>query len=149
MSNCCKKDSEPKLSVVYDRDVHTVARHRDVKQKIPLAGHCDRAEFNPLDLLGLSLGACMLNVMGQVAKIRKLDMVGARATVSYVIEAYRVESIAVKIEMPKALAATDRKALERASKTCPVYRALDPQLKVCVEYAWPGVKCGAGFPGGE
>jgi hypothetical protein len=62
----------------------------------------------------------------------------AKAFVNDVINDYRVESIAVKIEMPKALTATDRKVLERASKTCPVYRALDPALKVCAKYVWPG-----------
>jgi uncharacterized OsmC-like protein len=49
-----------------------------------------------------------------------------------------VKEISVRIQLPKALAPSDRKNLEKASKNCPVYRALDPALKVNIEYVWPG-----------
>ena len=50
---------------------------------------------------------------------------------------YRLTQISVCIQLPLALSPTDRTKLEQASKTCPVYRALDPKLKVCVKYLWP------------
>jgi len=138
MSDCHSEKAARKLSVVYDRDIHTKASHSGSKQEIGLAGCCGSDELNPFDMLALSLAACLLTLMGQSAAVRNLDMVGAKACVDYELEDYLVKQISVRIQMPKALTPIDRMNLEKASKSCPVYRALDPALNVNIEYVWPG-----------
>jgi len=140
MSDCQSAKCARKLSVVYDRDIHTKAKHSGMEQEIGLAGCCGGDELNPFDMLALSLGGCLLTLMGQAAFMRKLDIVGATACVDYDLdpEDYRVKQISVRIQLPKALAPIDRMNLEKASKSCPVYRALDPALDVKIEYVWPG-----------
>ena len=135
---CCQSDKPArKLRVVYDRDIHTQASHSACKQKISLAGCCGGDELSPLDLLAIGLASCLMTVMGQAAVARGLDIVGAKGEVDYDMADYRLTQISVRIQLPHALAPTARTKLEKASKTCPVYRALDPKLKVCVQYLWP------------
>ena len=137
MSACQSDKPARQLSVIYDRDIHTKASHSASKLEIGLAGCCGADELNPFDLLALSLGGCLLTLMGQAAFQRGLDIVGAKACVDYELDDYRVKQISVRLEMPKALTAIDRKNLEKASQSCPVYRALDPALEVNIDYCWP------------
>lgn len=139
MSDCQSEKPPRKLGVFYDRNIHTKARHSGSAQEIGLAGFCGIEELNPFDLLALSLGACLLTLMGQAAIMRKVDMVGATACVDYELDDddYSVKQISVRIQLPKLLAPIDRMNLEKASKNCPVYRALDPSLNVNIEYVWP------------
>jgi uncharacterized OsmC-like protein len=129
------------MEVVYDRNVHTVAYHHPLKQEISLEG-CSAfggkgADLNPIDLLVMGIGSCMLIVMGKTAEAEKLDIVGAKAIVSYELENYQIASINVDIHLPKKLAPADQSKLEAASKICPVYLAINPSVKLTVGYSWP------------
>jgi uncharacterized OsmC-like protein len=129
------------MTVVYDRNVHTVASHLPLKQTIPLEG-CSAfggkgADLNPIDLLVMGLGSCLLIVMGTTAEAEKLNIVGAQAEVSYDLVNYRIEAIKVRIQFPEKLSASDQTKLETASKKCPVFLAIHPDVKVSLEYVWP------------
>ena len=129
------------MSVVYDRNVHTVATHAPLKKTIPLEG-CSAfggkgQDLNPIDLVAMGLGSCLMIVMGKAAEAEKLDIVGAKAEVGYVLANYRIAELQVSIRLPKKLSAADQAKLETASKKCPVFLAIHPDVKVCVEYIWP------------
>ena len=129
------------MRVVYDRNVHTVAEHIPLKQTIPLEG-CSAfggkgLDLNPIDLVAMGLGSCLMIVMGKTAEAEGLNIVGAKADVSYDLVNYRIAEIKVRIQLPEKLSAPDQVKLETASKKCPVFLAIHPDVKVSVEYIWP------------
>jgi uncharacterized OsmC-like protein len=128
------------MEVIYDRNVHTVAYHHPLKQKISLEG-CSAfggtgADLNPIDLLVMGVGSCMLIVMGKTAESEKLDIVGAKAVVSYDLANYQIAAINVEIQLPKKLSSEEQRKLEAASQKCPVYLAINPSVKLTVRYCW-------------
>ena len=143
MTKCCCAGTatQSDMQVVYDRNVHTVALHLPLKQTIPLEG-CSAfggkgADLNPIDLLSMGLASCLMIVMGKTAEAENLDIVGAKADVSYELVNYRIAQINVTIHLPNKLSAGDQDKLETASKNCPVFLAIGPEVKVCIEYRWP------------
>ena len=133
--------TQPVMQVVYDKNVHTVASHIPLKQTIPLEGCCafggKGLDLNPVDLMAMGLASCLMIVMGKTAAAEKLDIVGAKADVSYDLVNYRIAEIKVGIRLPKKLAVADQLKLEMASKKCPVFLAIHPDVKVTVKYIWP------------
>ena len=131
---CCE------MEVVYDRNVHTVAYHHPLKKEISLEG-CSAfggqgADLNPIDLLVMGIGSCMLIVMGNAAVTENLDIVGAKAIVSYELENYEIAAINVEIIVPKQFTPEEQTILEKASQKCPVYLAVHPSVKKTVSYCW-------------
>jgi uncharacterized OsmC-like protein len=129
------------MEVLYDRNVHTVASHRPLKKTISLEG-CSAfggkgVDLNPIDLMAMGLASCLLIVMGKTAEAENLDIVGAKAGVSYDLVNYRIDRIEVVIHLPKKLSAANQSKLEAASKKCPVFLAIHPDVKVIVSYIWP------------
>ena len=142
-SECCPtaNTAKPVMQVVYDKNVHTVASHLSLQKNIPLEGCCafggKGLDLNPIDLLSMGLASCLMIVMGKTAEAEKLDIVGAKADVSYALVNYRIAEIKVSIRLPKKLSATDQAKLEVASKKCPVFLAIHPDVKMTVKYIWP------------
>jgi uncharacterized OsmC-like protein len=140
---CCSKKpgTQNEMQVVYDRNVHTVALHRPLNKTIPLEG-CSAfggqgLDLNPIDLVSMGLASCLMIVMGKTAEAEKLDIVGATANVRYDLVNYRIAQIQVDIRLPKKLAAADQTKLELASKKCPVFLAIHPDVQVTVTFTWP------------
>jgi len=139
--SCCSGPVESPMQVVYDRNVHTVAYHHPLKQTIPLEG-CSAfggkgLDLNPIDLVAMAVASCLMIVMGKTAEAEKLDIVGAKADTSYDLVNYRIAAIKVTIRLPKKLAVADQTKLESASKKCPVFLAIHPDVRVTVDYVWP------------
>jgi uncharacterized OsmC-like protein len=142
-TECCSTGAtmQPVMQVVYDRNVHTVASHHPLKKTMPLEG-CSAfggkgLDLNPIDLMAMGLASCLMIVMGKTAEAGDLDIVGAKADVSYDLVNYRIAQIKVVIHLPKKLSASDESKLEAASKKCPVFLAIHPDVKVTVSYIWP------------
>ena len=142
-TDCCSTGAatKPVMQVVYDKNVHTVASHIPLKQTIPLEGCCafggKGLDLNPVDLVAMGVASCLMIVMGKTAEAEKLDIVGAKADVSYELVNYRIAEIKIAIRLPKKLAVADQSKLETASKKCPVFLAIHPDVKVTVNYIWP------------
>ena len=142
-TTCCSAvpATQPAMQVVYDKNVHTVAMHHPLNKIIPLEGCCafggKGLDLNPIDLLSMGLASCLMIVMGKTAEAEKLDIVGAKADVSYDLVNYRIAEIKVTIRLPKKLSIADQTKLETASKKCPVFLAIHPDVKVTVTYIWP------------
>jgi putative redox protein len=141
-AKCCAGTVAPSaMQVVYDRNVHTVAYHHPLKATIPLEG-CSAfggkgQDLNPIDLLSMGIASCLMIVMGKTAEAEKLDIVGAKADVSYDLVNYRIAQVKIAIRLPKKLSTADQSKLETASKKCPVFLAIHPDVKVAVDYIWP------------
>jgi uncharacterized OsmC-like protein len=142
-SSCCATKAAKKavMSVTYDRNVHTVASHIPLKQAIPLEG-CSAfggkgVDLNPIDLMAMGLASCLLIVMGKTAEAEKLDIVGAKADVGYELANYKIVAFNVDLHLPKILGPREQAQLETASKKCPVFLSINPEIKVSVNYHWP------------
>ncbi len=127
------------MSAVYDRNIHTLASYASLNVSLPL-GSCAadaRTELNPIDMMAMGLASCILILMGKAAVAENADIVGARADVSYTLEDYRIQSFDVDVFPPKRLDENIRPRLESACKTCPVYLAIHPDVKLNVRFNWP------------
>ena len=127
------------MSAIYDRNVHTVASHGPLKMNIPL-GTCaadERSELNPVDMMAMGLASCLLIVMGKKAVAENLDIVGAKADVSYRLEDYRIKAFKVDIQLPKKIGVQDQVKLTKASEECPLFLALNSDVDVTVNFKWP------------
>jgi putative redox protein len=132
-----------KIEVAYEGDLHTSALHGPSGAKLATDAPVDnegRGEsFSPTDLLATSLGACMLTVMGILARRKGWDMRGARVSVEKHMQTQpirRVGRLALRFDMPAGIPGEARTLLERAADTCPVHKSLHPDVVVDVSFHW-------------
>jgi putative redox protein len=95
--------------------------------------------FSPTDLVGSALGACMLTLMGIVAKRHQLDLSGATARVTKEMSATaprRIARLAVEIHVPREFSAENKTRLEQAALTCPVHHSLHPDIDSPVTFRY-------------
>lgn len=94
--------------------------------------------FSPTDLLATSLGTCMLTTMAIRTANSGIDMDGAKCSITKIMAANprRVSQVDVKISFPKTYTDEQKKALEDAALTCPVYYSLHPDLIKSVDFGW-------------
>lgn len=105
------------------------------ESKIRDLGHDD--SFSPVDLLGASLGACALNTMGYYANRHNLDITGAEADVTVTMQGPVITEIAVVFRMPpNKFADRDKNALENCVQSCPVHKAIGPDVKQLISFIW-------------
>ncbi len=105
----------------------------------PKDNHGLGRSFSPTDLLGASLGSCILTIMGIYAQRQGIDLKGARASIvkdMAVDPVRRVGRLTVKLTLPATVPEEHRAPIERAGRTCPVSQSLHPNVvqDVTVEY---------------
>ena len=125
------------MDVLYEGELHCVLTHGPSGSRFPTDAPADNrgkgAAFSPTDLLGASLGSCMLTTMAIVAEDRGWKMEGARAHVEKHMGSTprrHISRLTVEITMPKALDEHARLVLERTANTCPVHTSLGELTKV-------------------
>jgi putative redox protein len=126
-----------KIDVVYEGGLRTRAVHGPSGQALSTDAPKDnegRGEsFSPTDLLATSLGACMLTIMGIVAKRRGIAMEGASAEVEKHMvtdPVRRVGKLSVVITLPNTVQEGDFEVLRRAALSCPVHQSLHPSIEI-------------------
>jgi putative redox protein len=132
-----------RIEIEYQGGLRTEATHGPSGTRIVTDAPRDnegRGEsFSPTDLVATGLGACILTIMGIVARRHDWDLAGARATVTKGMVAdpeRRIGSLAVEVRVPQTLDDAARKALERAALTCPVHRTLGDRVEMPVTFHW-------------
>ncbi|MBV9772501.1 MAG: OsmC family protein [Gemmatimonadetes bacterium] len=98
----------------------------------------DGSSFSPTDLLAASLGACMVTTMAIVAQREGIPFEGAGFVLEKNMRAdpRRVDSVPVKLRMPRGLTAEQRTRLEHIARTCPVERSLHPDVRREIEFVY-------------
>jgi putative redox protein len=94
--------------------------------------------FSPTDLLATSLGTCMLTTMAIRTAKDNINLDGAKCSVTKVMAANprRVSEIVVDFTFPIAYTDEQKKLLEDAALTCPVYYSLNESLVKTVNFGW-------------
>jgi uncharacterized OsmC-like protein len=95
--------------------------------------------FSPTDLLSASLGACMLTIMGIVAKRNNIEIAGTQIGITKIMgdAPRRVIEIHVEFDMPSGnFGEKEKDLLRNAALTCPVAKSLHPDIiqKVIFNY---------------
>ena len=104
----------------------------------PADNQGDGSSFSPTDMVAAALGACMLTIMGIVARRHEIDLSAAtfRLEKHMSSEPRRIASVPVEFHLPKSLTDDQRIRLERAALTCPVYRSLHPEVEKEVRFVY-------------
>ncbi len=132
-----------RIDIKYTGDLHCSLTHGPSGSMIETDAPTDHAgkgeAFSPSDMVAGALGACMLTVMGIVAKRNGINMAGARATVvKEMIQepVRRIGKLPIVITLPIALNSKERLMLETTAKTCPVHKSLHPDIVSPVEFIY-------------
>lgn len=85
-------------------------------------------------LLGATLSSCMMSLLSVIAARKEVDLRGMRILAHAVESEKGIEKIELKAVMPLDGSHPLRSMLEKAAMTCPVRRALHPDLVSFSEY---------------
>ena len=105
----------------------------------PLDNQGKGSRFSPTDLVAAALASCIVTIMGIVAKRDGIKLEG----LSFRLEKHmnesprRIGKIIVEINMPKGLTEEQKKKLENAANTCPVYFSLLPEIEKDIKFIYP------------
>lgn len=105
----------------------------------PLDNNGDGSSFSPTDLIGSSLGSCMLTVMGIAAEKDGIPFPEAefRLEKHMLADPRRIGALPIVIRMPAGLTAEQRARLERVAMSCPVHHSLHPDIAMPVRFEYP------------
>jgi putative redox protein len=99
------------------------------------------AAFSPTDLVAAALPACMMTIMGIVAKRHGLDLGGMTAVATkemVTAPIRRIGRVVTRIRVPLPASHPQREMLENAAHTCPVHRSLLAEIDAPIEFEWTG-----------
>lgn len=130
-------------TITYTGELRTVATHLESGTEIltdaPKDNHGKGEAFSPTDLVATALGSCMVSIMGIKARQMEISIDGTKVEVTKVMyaEPRRIGEIIVTIYMPaNGYTDKDKKILEHAAMTCPVFLSLHPDIKKDVSFHW-------------
>ncbi len=131
------------IDIFYEGKLSTRCVYTETGSEIftdaPKDNHGEGKQFSPTDLVGASLGSCMLTLMGIVANKIEVDLKGTRATVKKTMATApmrRIGKIEVHIFCPAIIDATKIQQLEKAAKGCPVHHSLHPDIEQELVFHW-------------
>ena len=127
-------------TVVYEGALRCSAKHEEsgvvIVTDAPKDNHGDGASFSPSELLSVSLGSCILSIMGIVARSNDIDMTGATAKVEKEMAntPRRITGISVHVHVPGELNEEQRNKLKAAAHACPVHNVLN--VEAPITFSW-------------
>ncbi|OAQ41878.1 osmotically inducible protein OsmC [Pedobacter psychrophilus] len=130
--------------IIYNGGLRTTSTHlqsgKEIITDAPVDNQGKGQAFSPTDLLATSLANCMLTIMGIAANNHEIDIDGTSAEVTKVMatEPRRVSEIHVTFNFPNKSVYSDKqkKILENAGLTCPVFYSLHPDINKKIEFGW-------------
>ncbi len=131
------------IKIHYPGNLRTQATHVasgvEIITDAPLDNHGKGESFSPTDLLCSSLGSCMLTLMGIAANTHSIDLDGTDVSVTKIMASNprKVGEIKLTIYFPKNnYSDKEKKILELAALTCPVYLSLHDTVIKTVEFIY-------------
>jgi putative redox protein len=131
------------VQVVYQGQLHCEATHGPSGNRIQTDAPKDNMgkgeAFSPTDLVGTSLGTCILTILGIIAQKHGLDIAGSTATVKKEMSSSpprRISRLSVDVHIPPGFPEEHRELLEDAAHGCPVHRSLHPDVDAPITFHW-------------
>jgi uncharacterized OsmC-like protein len=129
------------IKTIYEGQLRTRAKHlqsgNEILTDAPTDNHGKGEAFSPTDLLAAALGSCMLSIMGIAANTHNFNLVGTRLDITKIMATNprRVGEIIVDFWFPEqTYSLKERKIIEAAAFTCPVYLSLHPDVKKTIRF---------------
>jgi putative redox protein len=127
------------IAVTYEGSLHCTATHKSgtvLTTDAPKDNQGNGESFSPSDLLSVSLGSCILSIMGIAARSLGVDISGATAHVEKEMAdaPRRISRIAVKVRVPGVLDQRQRSRLEEAAHACPVHSVLKVDVPILFDW---------------
>jgi len=107
----------------------------------PTDNHGKGEAFSPTDLLATAYGCCVLTIIGIAAQTHGFNIDGAEVHTTKVMgtDPRRIVELITEIILPhNNYSAKERKIIELATKECPVYNSLHPDMKKTVTFKYLG-----------
>ena len=133
-----------KIKTTYLGGLRTEAIHEQSGTKLmtdaPLDNHGKGEAFSPTDLVATALGSCMLTIMGISAEANGYKLEGTTLEIEKIMVANprRIGEIKVEVNFPEGSNFTDKqkRVIEAAAKSCPVYNTLAPEVQKSITFNW-------------
>ena len=110
-----------------------------IETDAPVDNQGKGSRFSPTDLTTASLSACMITIMGIVAKRDGINL----TELTFRAEKHmttgtprKIAKIVIEFNMPKGLSEEQKKKLEKASHTCPVHHSLHPDIEKDIRFIY-------------
>lgn len=119
-------------------DLHHVPSGATLTTAAPVDNQGDGSSFSPTDMVAAALGACMLTILGILAKRDGIDLSGASFRVEKHMQSdpRRIASLPITLELPASLPVDQRPKYERAALTCPVHHSLLAEIDKPVSFVY-------------
>lgn len=131
------------IEIYYEGDLSTRAVHRENKDEVftdaPLDNQGKGRKFSPTDLLAVSLGSCVLTIMGIAAKKLGVDLRGTKVVVTKEMRsapARMIGKLKVVLTSPHTFTSEITQRLQKAAEGCPVHYSLHPEIVQEFVYHW-------------
>lgn len=129
--------------VTYLGDLRTEAEHLAsgtiIYTDAPVDNNGKGAMFSPTDLVATALANCALTIMGIAANTHNINIKGSTCSVEKVMatEPRRIGAINIQFNMKgQEFSDKERKILEHAALTCPVFYSLHELINKNIEFVW-------------
>lgn len=130
--------------VIYNDKLRTTATHlasgSEIITDAPLDNQGKGEKFSPTDLVATAFASCMLTIMGIAARTHDIHITDTTCEVEKIMASQprRISEIKVIMTFPKNAQYTDKekKILEQAALTCPVFYSLHPDLRKDVQFVY-------------
>ena len=109
-----------------------------IETDAPVDNQGKGARFSPTDMIVSALGACMMTIMGIVAKRDgiKFEGVTFRGEKHMVESPRRIGKIVLEFKMPSALTDEQKRKLEKFAYSCPVHQALKTDIEQDIRFIY-------------
>lgn len=131
------------IEIYYEGDLSTRSVHRGNGDEIftdaPVDNQGKGRKFSPTDLLAVSLGSCVLTLMGIAAKKLGVDLVGTKVVVTKEMRsapARMIGKLKIILTSPHTYTPEITERLQRAAEGCPVHHSLHPDIIQEFVYHW-------------
>lgn len=132
----------PTSQVIYAGELRTTSTHIASAETIitdaPVDNQGKGQAFSPTDMVANSLATCMLTIMAIKANSMGIELKGAQANVTKVMQAdpRRISAIEIEFTMGVHVDERSKLILERSAITCPVYLSLHPEIEKNIQFTW-------------
>ena len=128
--------------VTYLGDLRTSSIHLQSGSEIisdaPLDNNGKGEAFSPTDTVANALASCMMTVMGIKARDLNVNLTGATAAVTKIMQAEprRINAIEIVFDINVYTDEKTKTILERIAMTCPVFLSLNTEIEKRISFIW-------------
>jgi uncharacterized OsmC-like protein len=128
--------------VTYLGDLRTSSVHvqsgSEVLSDAPRDNNGKGEAFSPTDMVANALASCMMTIMGIKARDLAIDLIGATAAVTKIMntEPRRIAVIDITFDMNVNVDVKSKTILEKSAMSCPVFFSLSTDIEKRIVFNW-------------